>query len=84
MNLDPIKFFSVCQAAFIQKVPLEIKIYTVTVSALLGLADYMAGVFVHGSKKFVIGGTETKIFLATYLVLSTGAGFFAQHQIDKK
>jgi hypothetical protein len=75
MSLDPIRFFSRCQAAFFERSDLEMKIYTFTVSALAGAAYYFSDALVYEARRMGVGQTALKISGLTWLFLSTVTGF---------
>jgi hypothetical protein len=83
--IDPIRLFSRCQAAFIQKSDLEQKIYTLTSTILVtGIAYSASCVKASNLRRFdpyqVVMGTS----IATWLFLSTIVGYYSQNLTPTK
>lgn len=75
--IDPILYFSKYQASFYQNIPLERKIYTVTASALLGIADCFLSILIHDRMKPQHAYRALTISGTLFLLCSTMLGYFS-------
>ena len=81
MFLDPIRFFSQCQASFIQKSDLETKIYSLTSSALItGIAYYASTIKPLHLRNIEPYKVVAAASIISWLFLSTIAGYHLQNQ----
>ncbi len=78
MSLDPIRFFSLCQARFYEKTSLDMKIYSLTSSILIGGISYLASLY----KAFPLKQIEPMkvgigMTITAWLIYSTVGGYLS-------